>query len=52
MSREFKIIIKNEDLHEADIFMAIENYADELLKYGEIEETLEFDVITMDEYKI
>ena len=48
MSREFKIIIKNEDLHEADIFMAIENYADEMLGDGEIEEVLDFEVIAMD----
>ena len=48
MSREFKIIIKNEDLHEADIFMAIENYADEMLEDGEIEEVLDFEVIAMD----
>ena len=48
MSREFKIIIKNEDLNEADIFMAIENYADEMLEDGEIEEVLDFEVIAMD----
>ena len=48
MSKQFTIIIKNEDLTEADLYMAIENYADEMLEDGEIEEVLDFEIIAMD----
>lgn len=48
MSRQFTVILKNEDLSTIDISMAIQDYADELLNAGEIEEYLKFEVIEMD----
>lgn len=43
MSRQFTVILKNDDLSVADIHMAIENYADELFDDGELSEILEFE---------
>lgn len=48
MSKQFTIILKNEDLTETDIYMAIREYADDLFTDGEISEDLEFEVHSMD----
>lgn len=48
MSRQFTVILKNEDLTESDIHIAIENYADELFDDGDLSEILEFEVSSLD----
>lgn len=48
MSRQFTIILKNEDLSAIDIYMAIEEYAGDLYTNGEISESLDFEVSALD----
>lgn len=48
MGKQFTIIIKNEDLSDSDVYMALRDYTDELLKNGDIEEYPEFEIIEME----
>ena len=48
MSRQFTIILKNEDLSVADVYMAIEKYTDEMFYEDELDDTLDFEVSALD----
>lgn len=48
MGKQFAIIIKDKDLTEDDIYVAMEQYVDGMLENREIDKPLEFEIRQMD----
>ena len=48
MSKHFTVIVESEDFSEDDIYVAMEQYIDGMLEGGEIDETLKFEIHSMD----
>ena len=48
MSTKFMVSIINDDLTEADVYMALENHIDELIANGEVGSEIKIEVNSMD----